>query len=286
MLPFLALSVLLADVAPAPSAATAYYDYALHATREAPQPLAAQYRTKISATGMKFDVRPYRGEADLAIGYGTGMKSSEEFDSQYSAATGDVTALIGATPSRVRIPLFNPTWSGIAAWMKYGFDGPPAEHGDSASGAVAATSSPAPTASANALRTIATVTAIDPGGYDITDGGFAACSDGAPGHRLLLKARRDPDHHPLTAVIVDTKTMRFCTMDFRLGASSALSFTGAFELHLGDVAGDWLVKDGTADFQIRVLGISSSHAHIVFSNDGFTFGPLDRGALHRFDGGS
>lgn len=271
MLPVLALCVLLGDVGPASSSATAYYIYALHATRAARQPSVAEYRTKISATGMKFDVRPYQGEAELAIGYGAGLTSSEEFDSRYSASTGDVTALIGATPSTVRIPLFNPTWSGIAAWMKYGFDGPPAERSSGASSPAAATPSPLPTASPNALRTIATVTAIDPGGYDITDGGSAACSDGAPGHKLLLRALRDPDRHPLTSVIVDTRTMRFCTMDFRLGASSALSFTGAFELHFGDVAGNWLVKDGVADFHIRVLGISSSHTHIVFSNDSFTF---------------
>ncbi|HEY1884303.1 MAG TPA: hypothetical protein VGG51_14840 [Candidatus Cybelea sp.] len=270
MLSFLTLSVLLADAQPAPTTATAYYVYALHATREARQPSAAQYRTKIFASGMKFDVRPYHGEARLAIGYGAGMRSSEEFDSQYSASTGDVTTLIGATPSTVRIPLFNPTWNGIAAWMKYGFDGPSAGS-DSSSGKPAATPSPVPTASPNALQTIATVTAIDPGGYEITDGGSAACSDGAPGHKLLLKPLRDPGRHPLTSVIVDTRTMRFCTMDFRLGADSALSFTGAFELHLGDVAGNWLVKDGLADFRIRVLGISSSHTHVVFSNDSFTF---------------
>jgi hypothetical protein len=62
-----------------------------------------------------------QGEAELAIGYGGEMKSCEEFDSQYAASAGNVTAMLGATPSMVRIPLFNPTWSGIAGWMKYGF---------------------------------------------------------------------------------------------------------------------------------------------------------------------
>jgi hypothetical protein len=220
---------------------------------------------------MKFNVLPYQGEAALAIGYGAGMKSSEEFDSQYAASTGNVTVLIGETPNIARIPLFNPTWSGLAAWMKYGFYGARGQHSNGASGAVAAPSSPVPTASPNALRRIATVTAIDPGRQDITDGGSAPCSDGSPGHKLLLRALRDPERHPLTSVVVDTRTMLFCTMAFRLGASSALSLTGAFELHLGDVAGNWLVKDGAADFQLRVLGISSSHTHIVFSNDSFTF---------------
>jgi hypothetical protein len=220
---------------------------------------------------MKFDIRAVKGDAAFAMGYGSGMKSAEAFDSQYSASTGDVTLALEGTPSIVRIPLFNPTWSGMAEWMKYGFYGPSGENGDGPRVAATATPVPVNTESPDVIRTIASVTAIDPGGYDITDGGAAACSGGAAGHKLLLRALRDPDHHPLTSVIVDTKTMRFCTMNFRLGASSALSFTGAFELHLGDVGGNWLVKSGTADFQIRVLGISSSHAHFVFSNGGFSF---------------
>lgn len=70
---------------------------------------------------------------------------------------------------------------------------------------------------------------------------------------------------------MDTKSMRFCTMDFRAGASSALSVTGFFELHFGDIGGNWLVQDGTADFYVRALGISAKHTHIVFTNSRFDF---------------
>jgi hypothetical protein len=265
----------LADAAAPPAAipsVTAYYIAALHATRSSRQPDSATYHTSISSTGMKFDVTPYKGEAALAVGYGSGMHSSQQFDSSYTRSNDRIVATIEQKPTLVRIPMFNPTWSGIAGWMKYGFYGPAGDSAPTtASTAAPQTPSPSPSPATAEPRTIASVTAIDPGGYSITDGGSAPCEGGTPGHKLLLRALRDPEAHPLTSVVIAPASMRFCTMDFRLGASSALSFAGTFALHLGDVGGNWLVTDGTADFFIRMLGISASHTRISFGYSNFAF---------------
>ncbi len=171
-----------------------------------------------------------------------------------------VSVALDGAQKHVETPIFNPTWSGVEAWMKYGFDGPPP--GDAIGQTSAA---PSPTPNPHSPKTIAVVAAVDPGAYHIADGGSARCANGAPGHRLLLYALSKPEIHPLTSVVVDQATMRFCTMDFRMGAASGLSFTGAFELHLGAVGPYWLVQDGTADFQVRVLGLSAQHSRIAFA---------------------
>jgi len=260
---FLLAATLNTSVA-APSA-TAYYIDALHATQAAPQPSAASYHTKVVSSGTKIDVSSYQGQLVFALGYGASMRRSVDFDAKYNAAEG-ILAQLNGKDTVVRMPLFNPTWGGVADWMKYGFYGP-----DQGSAPTTPTPSPIPTATADALSTIATVRALNPGSYSITDGGAATCSDGTPGHKLLLRALRNPDTHPLTSVVVDAQNTRFCIMDFRLGASSALSFTGFFQLDLRSVGNYWLVTDGTADFLIRALGIRTSNTHLVFSNTSFVF---------------
>jgi hypothetical protein len=212
----------------------AYYLEALHATRAAPQPASASFDEQLRSSGMRFVLVPVNDEARLAIGYGKGMRNALDIEASHALQTG-VQITQGGAPRHVSAPIFNPTWSGVEDWMKYGFDGPPA---GSAHAAVA----PAPTATpdASAPPSIAFVTAVDPGAYGIADGGAATCcEDGRPGHRLLLRALSNAEIHPLVSVVIDESTQRFCTMSFRMGAASALSLTGAFELHLGAVGKYW-----------------------------------------------
>lgn len=263
------VSIATPSVAPeaktAPPSPSAYYLEALHATRAAPQPAAASFDEQLRSSGMKFALVPDKDVARLAIGYGRDMRNALDIQASYASQTGVQVTQDGAT-HHVSAPIFNPTWSGIEDWMRYGFDGPPA-----GSAHVAVTAAPTATPDTLAPPTIAVVAAVDPGAYSITDGGAATCEDRRPGRRLLLHALSKPDIHPLTSVVIDESTKRFCTMSFRLGASSALSLTGAFELHLGAVGEYWLITDGTADFQVRLLGISAQHSRIAFSYGDFTF---------------
>ncbi len=214
---------------------------------------------------MKFGLLHDQDETVLGMGYGKDMHNALDIAASYASQTG-VRVTLDGVARHVSSPIFNPTWSGIEDWMKYGFDGPP---GKSLDTPVRATPTAPP--DATAPPTIAVVAAADPGAYRITDGGITSCEGGRPGHRLLFHALWNPDIHPLTSVVIEESTQRFCTMSFRLGASSALSFTGTFELHLGAVSEYWLVTDGTADFQFRVLGISTQHSHIAFGYTDFNF---------------
>ncbi len=225
--------------------------------RSLPKQPSETYHIHVVSQGMKFAFAPSLGELQFAVGYGAGMHPEADLDARYDPASDRVSADQNGHAYLVRIPLFNPTWAGIAAWMKYGFYGPSAD-------APTAPGSPTPAPSPNAMRTIAEVVAVSPGAYQIDDGGAATCKNGDAGHKILLRALTDPETHPLTSVVVDVRSMRFCTMDFRLGASSALSFTGFFELNWGTVGSAWQVTDGTADFLIRALGFAAKRTHMVF----------------------
>ncbi len=155
--------------------------------------------------------------------------------------------------------MLDPTWGGVSDWLRYGFHGVQTDEQRN----FVATPRPSPTP--DDMRTIAVVRATDPGAYRIRNGGGAMCHDGSPGHKLLLQALRDPETHPLTSVVIDVRSLTFCTMDLRFGQSSALSFTGFFELHRAGVGPYREVIDGTADFFIRALGISAKRVRMAFA---------------------
>ena len=259
--------LILAAISNEAPSATRYYTEALETTRNVPKPATVSYMEHITSHGMRFLIAPSHGEAQFAIGYGRDMRTAQDVPVCFDAATHGVQLQFDKGSYRIRVAMFNATWYGIEDWLKYGFDGAPPD----APNAVAAPAPKPSPAATDGPQTIAVVSAVDPGAYTISDGGQVACSDGAPGHRLLLRALRDPDRHPLTSVVVDSGSMRFCTMDFRMGAPGALSLTGQFEVHFRAVGPYWLAHDGTADFEARALGTSAQHSHITFAYDNFVF---------------
>jgi hypothetical protein len=256
---FLASALAAAPQAPS---ATRYYVDALHATASTVQPPTATYDERLRSSGMKMLLDSIDGRGELAVGYGKSFTDALNLTGAYDAKSG-VRVDQGSAAYAVSQPIFNPTWSGVQQWMTHGFD-----FADQP--VTTATTQPSPSPTPDTLKTIATVTAIDPGAYHISDGGAASCAYGAPGHRLLLRALGDPQTHPLTSVVVDTQTMRFCTMNFRYGSPSAMSLTASFTLNLGPVQRYWMITDGTIDVQARALGISVVHSHITFAYNDVT----------------
>lgn len=259
------LSALLSQ--PQPPSAMRYYVEALKTTEAVTQPKAATYAEYLASSGMKFELLPVDGKMEFAVGYGKDFVNSMNLNGTYVAGEGvRIERATKALPATQ--PIFNPTWSGVALWMKHGFD-----FGQDP--APVATPAPASATTPSPLKIITTVTAVDPGAYRISDGGPAPCANGEPGHRLLLRALSDPQTHPLTSVVVDTRSMRFCTMQFRYGSPSALSLTADFQLHLGAIGDYWMVTDGTIDVQARALGVRALHSHIAFRYDDFAFPAAD-----------
>jgi hypothetical protein len=242
-----------------PTAPAEYYAQALAVMRTMPQP--ANVAASVTAVG--HDVGVYVGPSQDAAhaGYasfkaGTDASApavswSETFDSASDAASVDTQsakALIGIGP------LFNPTWTGAYDWLRYGLDGRP--HANAA-GAV-------PTFDPQ-LKTIATLTIMAPGAYRVSDAGSQQCPDGSPGRHLQFAAKDDWARHPLTDITVDERTMRFCSMRFRIDPKHIRGGTGTVQVDYGDVDGYWLLTHTSVDFLARLFGIGIHHFGVDFT---------------------
>ncbi|MDQ6930140.1 MAG: hypothetical protein M3126_05680 [Candidatus Eremiobacteraeota bacterium] len=121
----------------------------------------------------------------------------------------------------------------------------------------------------NSLREIAVVNVMGPTIYRLDDRGATMCPDGNPGHAIRLFSRdRDPKHQ-LNEVVVDSASMRLCSM--RFGVSDAFGFHGIVEQHYGQVGKYWMQTDGLIDGTMRVFGISTSHGKWFYRLVNMTF---------------
>jgi CubicO group peptidase (beta-lactamase class C family) len=145
--------------------------------------------------------------------------------------------------------LFDPTWFGAFRALRDGMLGFQDVEASRSSFTVAQ-ATPAPDA---ALHTIASVSVIGSGIYKVDDRGPAPCSNGDPGHALHLTAwRRNPERQ-LTDVVVDLRSMRFCTIRFEW--NEALWFDGIVEQRYAEIGGYWMVTDGSIYGKLSILGI-------------------------------
>lgn len=147
---------------------------------------------------------------------------------------------------RTDLALLKPAWPAVHDWMRYGLDNPPPASPTAAPRA----------ASQQRLHTIATITSVAPAAYLISERGPQACPDGSGGYALHLIARHDPDANPLTDVVVQTRTMRFCMMRFRLvnATAAGTGVRGDMTISFGDNAGYWTVNQGHAVMSLRLFG--------------------------------
>ncbi len=250
---------------------TQLYTQALETMSALPQPRFMSFTTSVSAHGMNVALVQGKGTASnragFEIGFGaSGLMPTTMWKAIHRAADDRTVVFKDSTPLIVTSPMYDPTWQGADDWLRYGIRG----------GLSPLNSTPVATprpntavltpaqATPNGLKTIATLTVMAPGAYEITDAGPGTCPNGSAGNRLHLVARRDPDGHPLTDVVLDSSTNRFCTMRFNVGHGGLMSLTGSFELHFGEVNGYWIIKDGVAQFLLRTFGFGAKNATITF----------------------
>jgi hypothetical protein len=228
------------------------------------------FHTTVTSSGAGVRLAPSDRDpqrAQIQVGFGTGMNSAASWQATYRAADDESTVTRSdAPPLRTTTPLFDPTWRGAYDWMRYGLQGAPPSPST-------ATSAPSAAPEALPVPAIGRVVALGTGAYRVSDAGEAPCPGGTAGRRLHLVPWRDPAAHPLTDVIVDAQSMRFCWMRFNYGQTGALAMTGSFELRLGPVADYWAVTSGSAEFTLRMLGIGTKHIHLTFAYDDLRFSP-------------
>jgi hypothetical protein len=131
---------------------------------------------------------------------------------------------------------------------------------------------PAPPASPGpVLKTIGTVVAIGPGIYNVEDRGAVACPSGEPGHALHLWSRTNNPSQTLSDVVIELRSMRFCTIRFGVRGGAGVGGTGIYEQHFADIGGYWMMTDGLVDVTARVVGIAAGHGVWRYRYSDFTF---------------
>ena len=234
-----------------PPAAQTFYDRALDAMRNLPQPAYVTYGIVGQGVGLDVDLETLHhlvwleltNEPNVPSGPVTWHLQHRTYDYSTEITTEDGRRYVSTRA------FFDPTWYGAFRALREGMlfyqqtdepiETPPP--------------SPAPGASPD-LRTIAVVEVIGSNIYAVDDRGPEQCGNGDPGHALQLTSRKRDPHHQLSYVVVDTKNMRFCTIRFD---TSQRGGTGGYvEQHYGTVGGYWMQTDGEIFSAVRVLGVT------------------------------
>jgi pimeloyl-ACP methyl ester carboxylesterase len=122
-----------------------------------------------------------------------------------------------------------------------------------------------------ALQTIGTVVALGPGIYNVEDRGDQACSNGDPGHALHLWSRTNNPRHTLSDVVIDLRSLRFCSVRFAVHDGGVNGGTVVIEEHFADIGGYWLQTDGFLEGTARIAGIKALHGVWRFRLSDFAF---------------
>lgn len=251
---FLLAGALIAALA-APPTPQQYYARALDTMNALPQPAYATFDMDMHAqgAGIATSCSPGAGAA-FTVGWGHAMHHELHVQGEYSLS-GNAAAIreTDGTYCRDNAALFKPAWAAMHDWMRYGISESPSapqHHAEQIA-------QPQP----SGMRTIASITALAPAAYEVFDRGPAACPSGTQGHALHLVARSNPDEHPLTDVVVETSTMRFCFMRFSLvnAVAAGTGAKGDMAVDFGESNGYWTVTHGHAVLSLRMLGVSVKH---------------------------
>lgn len=255
-----ALLVMPANASAVEFDAAQYYADALVRMQSLPESPYVRYTLVATGNGVTVDIaKNPSGNVDITFSTGIGGGSASkpaQWDVTYSAASHASTVdLADGSQAITRMPLFDPTWAGAHDWISHGIRGnqSPAELPNGAT--------PSPTD----LPVLATVTAIVPSAYDITDGGDTTCPSGSVGHALRLQARIQPATHPLREAIVDNSSGLICELNFDVrGDGGVMGMTGSAQINFENVQDRWLATDGHVYMQIRLFGLGVKHSSIDF----------------------
>jgi hypothetical protein len=214
--------------------------------RELPQPQYLAYAMRAQGDGFAVDLLVIRHMVWLGIRAGS---SSSTWQMRHR--TDDyATEIVDAAGTRYvsQRSFFDPTWYGAFRALHDGLifyqDVEPP---------LSTIATPAPTKTPD-LRTIEIVRVMGTSTYQASDAGAATCANGDPGHALHLTSRDGAPQHQLTDVVVELRSMRFCSMRFGVRDSVLRGFV---EEHYADVHGYWLQTDGVLDATQRVFGLST-----------------------------
>lgn len=245
-----------------PPSAKEFYSAALKTMRELPQPPYVAYRLEGEADGLQIWIRVINHLVWLNI---SGGSMPSRWDLHHR--TDDYSSEIVDTMNHdfryiTQRSFFDPTWYGSYRALRDGMLGYQDVEAPVSSYATPGPSEP------STLKTIAVEKVMGPSIYDVQDAGTATCSNGDPGHALhLVPIERDP-RRQLTDVVVDIRSMRFCSIRYSWTNGD---FHGVVEQHYADVGGWWMQTDGSIDGTLKSFGISMHRGVWRYQLTGMTF---------------
>ncbi|HTU81115.1 MAG TPA: hypothetical protein VMF61_03240 [Candidatus Acidoferrales bacterium] len=249
----------------------AFYRAALAQMQRIAEPAYVTYRTSVPSGNTSIVVRSDDdGYAKVSIHASTLTDPARSWQVAYRGSDGAASiALPGQRSAITGLALFDPTWRGAFRWMRHGLIGtqtPPQQPDTDA------IPTAAPDAGVTPPPVIAVVRAFGTDSYEVIDAGPWPCADGRPGRHLHTVARADAATHPLTDVVVDLQSMRFCTMRFHQIAKTGMN-QGYFDidLHFGNVGGYYLITDGRVTGGIRAFLVAAFHLDTTFTYDQIAF---------------
>jgi len=231
---------------PPPDSAVALYSKAVATMDEVQQPAYLTYTFEGESDNIHIGLQTANHQVWLLFQHGNGPST---WDVKHRTQDYESEVLDGTRRLVSQRSFFDPTWFGAFRALRDGMlNAQDVEAPRAGLTVTQPTPPPDPT-----LHTIAAVSVIGTGIYAVEDRGAAACSNGDPGHALHLISRRRDPRRQLTDVVIDLRSMRFCTI--RFAWNEALWFNGVVEQHYADVGGYWLVTGGSMDGKLKVLGI-------------------------------
>lgn len=262
----LAIAAPLAGTAPAAAAATQppsakqFYESALAAMRNLPEPAYVDDTLRGRGQGIAINLEVIRHLVWLGFTLGSGRSvwTMQHRTDDYA------TAIVDEHGRRYlsQRSFFDPTWYGTYRALRDGMLDYQDREKPIAPRAI-------PTPDPSGLKTIAILSVMGPGIYHVRDAGPATCSNGDAGHALHLIARDHDPRHQLSGVVVDLRNMRLCSVRFALGA--AFGFAGYVEQHYADVGGYWMQTGGVIDGNLRLFGIAVHHGVWRYRLTGMNF---------------
>ena len=255
-----------ASAGDATTTTAAYYNEVLRTMDALPEPSHISIATHVSSRGIGVRLDEDNGLASLTVGLGGGYNN----EASWATDVADPETFIISVAHNKRIPatqpVLKPTWDGALEMLKYGFDGDAALQKTQGDQVSKPADSPAPDAQGGppALSVIGHIEAIGTRYYRVEDAGSALCPTNAPGKHLHLTPWRDSSKYPLTDIVVELSTKRICSMRFNIGAASALSLTGTYQVRFGQVGDYWLINGSDASMLYRIFGIGAKRASLDF----------------------
>jgi len=249
-----------------PPTAAEYYAQAIARMQSLPLAPRVEYQMSVKGRGAHITLmRDARGVLQMSMLSGSSPNPQRWVVNYTDVAHTASVAFENGSKAVTHIALFNPTWEGAYEWLLNGMFGAPERDINAHPNAMPSTKP--------ILSVIASVTAMAPSAYEISDSGAQTCPGGESGHALLFSPRTSSSSHPLRRAVVAVSSGLICSLEFDMrGSGGIVGVTGVVVINFRNIENHWVSSDGQVNMEGRFLGFGVEHIALDFKREHITFG--------------